>query len=529
MNEATRNLIVHRSSQGATKCQIAREAGVSPRTVGRVLAGVAQQRRPAAASAAPGASPRGRPSRLDPFVPVMKDLLARYPNLTVVRMLEELRARDFGGGYTIVRQTMKQLRPRPVRPPVERFETTPGAQAQMDYAVYDLDFSDEGRRRVNLFGYTLGYSRRQYLRFVPAQDFETTVREHLRAFAHLGGVAAVCLYDNMKVVVSGHDGDVPLYNPRFLAFATHYGFRPWACRRRRPRTKGKIERQFHYVEVSLLNGRTFRSLEHLNEVTAWWLANVADVRIHRETRRRPLDLHAEELPHLLPLPARPYDADPVVYRHVNAEGFIAYQQNWYSAPWRYIGAIVPVRVAESELVIYSPKLQEIARHRRLDRSVVGQRCQEPSHRPSDDRREQLQTLRQRYAELGPAASRFFEQLLQAHRCGKDQAKRILALLASYHLSDVLAALERASRYGAFSHATVERILAVQAKPKSLLEMLADEGREHLEPLLTAESIPPRPTSEYQSLLVEEPDADGQHFQADDQRSQVDDQDAPRPA
>lgn len=99
MNEATRNLIVHRSSQGATKCQIARETGVSPRTVGRVLAGVAQQRRPAAASAAPGASPRGRPSRLDPFVPVMKDLLARYPNLTVVRMLEELRARDFGGGY----------------------------------------------------------------------------------------------------------------------------------------------------------------------------------------------------------------------------------------------------------------------------------------------------------------------------------------------------------------------------------------------------------------------------------------------
>lgn len=107
-------------------------------------------------------------------------------------------------------------------------------------------------------------------------------------------------------------------------------------------------------------------------MTAWWLANLAHVRIHRETRRRPLDLHAEELPHLLPLPARPCDADPIVYRHVNAEGFIAYQQNWYSAPWRFIGAIVPVRIAESELVIYSPKLQEIVRYRRHERSVVGQ-------------------------------------------------------------------------------------------------------------------------------------------------------------
>jgi hypothetical protein len=43
------------------------------------------------------------------------------------------------------------------------------------------------------------------------------------------------------------------------------------------RKRGKIERPFDYVENSLLNGRTFRSLEHLNEVTRWWLANVADV------------------------------------------------------------------------------------------------------------------------------------------------------------------------------------------------------------------------------------------------------------
>ena len=117
----------------------------------------------------------------------------------------------------------------------------------MDYASYDLDFTEEGRRRVQLFSYVLGYSRRQYLRFVEAQDFTTTVQQHVQAFTHLGGVAACCLYDNFKVVVTGYDGDVPLYNPRFLAFATHYGFRPVACRVRRPQTKGKVERKFHFV------------------------------------------------------------------------------------------------------------------------------------------------------------------------------------------------------------------------------------------------------------------------------------------
>ena len=88
----------------------------------------------------------------------------------------------------------------------------------------------------------------------------------MRAFTHLGGVAATCLYDNMKVVVARYEGDEPIYNTRFLAFATHYGYKVWACRRRRPQTKGKCERPFRYVETSFLNGRSFRNFEHLNEV-----------------------------------------------------------------------------------------------------------------------------------------------------------------------------------------------------------------------------------------------------------------------
>src|SRR5690606_2888812 len=133
---------------------------------------------------------------------------------------------------------------------------------------YTIDFVQEGRRRVHAFSYVLGYSRRQYLRFVESLDFTTTVREHVRASEYFGGVAATCLYDNMKVVVTDYDGDEPVYNTRFLGFATHYGYRPIACRPRRGQTKGKVERPFYYVETNLLNGRTFQSLEHLNDTAA---------------------------------------------------------------------------------------------------------------------------------------------------------------------------------------------------------------------------------------------------------------------
>ncbi len=232
----------------------------------------------------------------------------------------------------------------------------------MDFGVYDLDFLREGRRRVYLFSYVLGYSRRQYLRFVESMDLPTTLREHVRAFHHLGGPARVCLYDNFKAVVVRHDADGVLYNPRFLAFATHYGFRPQACRVRRPQTKGKVERRFLYVETSLLNGRTFETLDHLNEVTAWWLAHVADVRTLRDFQESPLVRHQRERPLLLSLPASDFDTALVVYRHVNVEGYVTHRTNLYSVPWSFIGQVLPVRVTDREVVIYSVALVEIARH-----------------------------------------------------------------------------------------------------------------------------------------------------------------------
>jgi transposase len=500
MNDTLISKIVVLFHGGASVRRIARSLGVSRRTVAKALAQI-QQARDEGATLRPEAR---RGSLLDAYESMIVDLLARYPDITAQRVHEELRSRGYTGGYTILSQRVRQLRPQPLIVPVRRFETAPGLQAQMDYSTYDLDFSAEGRRRVHAFSYLLGYSRRQYVRFVVAQDFATTVREHIRAFEHLGGVAATCLYDNRKVVVSDYDGDEPVYNPRFLGFAAHYGFRPVACRPRRAQTKGKVERPFGYVESSLLGGRTFCSLEHLNETTVWWLAEVADVRVHRQTKARPIDRHAEERPHLLPLPAQPFEASEVLYRTVDAEGFVVYRQNFYPAPWRLIGRNVAVRLTEDELVIYDGAFVEAARHPLFPRTATGQRRRCKEYEPPRDTQRREEQLAARFAEFGAAGTRFLEGLLASNRFGKNQAERVLTLAAAYPRSDVLAALERAGRYGAFSLAAIQRILAVRGRPKSPLDALADDHRTYLDRLVDGQPIPPRPTSDYQALLGEDP-------------------------
>jgi transposase len=503
------NEIVHRWQGGQSQRGISRDLSVSRwrvlQTIRRHQTSRAEPSISSTNSALPAPRQR-RGSKLDAFESITDQLLKRYPHMTATRVFEELKKQGYQGGYTVVRERVKQLRSRPNKPLVVRFETAPGVQAQMDWAEYQIDFAREGRRRVNLFSYILGYSRRQYIYFTERQDFETTVRQHILAFKHLQGLAATCLYDNMKVAVTRWEDEQPIYNTRFLSFATHYGYRPWACRPRRPQTKGKVERPFHYIETNLLNGRSFRSLEHLNEVARWWLANVADVRMHRTTKKRPLDAHAEEQPHLLPLPEHHYDTAQVVYRIVDVEGSITYGNNQYSVPWRMVGEVLPVRVTETELFVYDRQIRQLAQHQLL-LGQTGQRRTDPAHRPPRDHRDQVVLLQQRFTQLGEVGSRFLEGLLKKQRCGKRQAQKVLLLLNAYDRNDILAAMDRAVRYHAYSLSSLERILGMQATPKASWLSISQCQQESLRKLTEAEPTEPRPTAEYQYLLFQENDSD----------------------
>jgi transposase len=300
----TRVLLRHYLEQGVGKAELARRFGVSRRTVyhwiqteqlDRDLDGevVTYKPRP----------PTVR--KLDPYRGIIQERLQTYPRLTAERIFEEIRAAGYVGGYTQIKDYVRQIRPRSVEEAVKRFETPPGFQGQVDYATFNLPW---GRRYALVV--VLGYSRLLWLRFYPRQTMQALFSGLESAFHAFGGVPQELLFDQMRAVVIGDDrlnkGALVL-NTEFLRFASHWDFRPRACRPYRAKTKGKVERPIRYVRESFFYGRTFLNDADLNAQTERWLARTANRRRHRTINEAPRQrFDRDEQFTLKPLALTPY-------------------------------------------------------------------------------------------------------------------------------------------------------------------------------------------------------------------------------
>ncbi len=230
--------------------------------------------------------------------------LAEYPELTAVRLFEEIKAAGYSGSYTQVKEYVRRVRPRPPEEPLVRFETAPGHQGQVDFADFRLPW---GKRYALLV--VLGYSRQLWLRYFTRKTMAHVFEGLEAAFASFGGVPSELLFDQMKAVIIDDERDAGgrvTENAEFLRFAYHWDFRVRACRPYRAKTKGKVERPVSYVRSSFFYGRTFTSDSDLNAQAQHWLDTVANVRNHGTLKERPVDRLERELSDLNPLALRPY-------------------------------------------------------------------------------------------------------------------------------------------------------------------------------------------------------------------------------
>jgi transposase len=299
-----RVLLVHYLEQGLSKAAIARQLGINRRTINRWIA-EGQLDRDVETGQVPRPERKPRPTKLDPYKAIIDERLGTYPELSAVRLFDEVRAAGYTGGLTQLKLYVAQVRPRPPAEPVVRFETDPGEQAQADFAEFSFPW---GKRYALLV--VLGYSRLLWLRFYPKQDMRTLFSGLEEAFAFFGGVPREILFDQMASVITRDlrdQGGRLVENAEFLRFAAHWGFRVRACRPYRAKTKGKVERPIRYVRQSFVYARDFIGDEDLDAQARQWLCGTANVRTHRTTKERPLERFArDEQAMLLSLAPRPY-------------------------------------------------------------------------------------------------------------------------------------------------------------------------------------------------------------------------------
>ena len=155
----TRMLLRHYLEQGTSKSALARKLGVHRDTIHRWIRDGELDRDLDGEPVRYG--PR-RPvaTKLDAYKAIVEARLAAYPQLSAVRLLDEIRAAGYAGGYTQLKAFVQRVRPTPAPEPVIRFETPAGRQAQVDFAVEAQKAGKTPREDARLsFGEKLHRSR----------------------------------------------------------------------------------------------------------------------------------------------------------------------------------------------------------------------------------------------------------------------------------------------------------------------------------------------------------------------------------
>ena len=494
--------VVVLTTQGMSRRAITRALGVSRNTIKKILRAHARTRDTGhtALVAAPLRAPRA--CKIDTYQARVAELLARYPDITAQRVWEILREEGFDGGYTGVKKYMRRARPAPKpTPSLETPEFGPGEMAENDWSPYKLTYTTGLTEIVQLFSYVLVYSTRKSFDVFGSADLFALMEGHERAFARFDGYAARCKYDSQKPVVLRWEGNQPIYNPRYLAFAAHYGIQPAAVRGK-PNAKPRVERSFWEHERSFLNGRSFRDRDDFAAQLADWLDRVVDPR--KRHGQSALDRFRQEAPHLRRLPKHPYDTARVTYRLCSIDGYVEWLGNRYAVPYDHVTDFLPLRITQTELFVYGPDLACLARYELRPRGRGEKIDPLGLHpRPQDRSPIDVDKLRATFEQMGDGAAAFLPQLSAAHqqRVWTHHARQILLLRARYDSADVDAALAHALRFGALDAPSVERILARRAAPRTLDEYVAEDTAKRIDDALGPVVTRPRDLAEYDALPI----------------------------
>jgi transposase len=324
-----------------------------------------------------------RPSKLDPFKPVIDEILradldAPHKQRHTVtriwhRLMDEHAMADVS--YPVVRAYVAgrkpQIRAEAGHGAAEVFirqSHRPGDEAEVDFGEVVVRLAGQDVKCF-LFCLRLSFSGKAVHRVSLSGGQEAFFEGHEHAFGVLGGVPAGKIrYDNLKSAVAQVIGfsRSRVETDRWTAFRSHWGLDAFYCRPglEGAHEKGGVEGQIGWFRRNhLVPVPDVPSVGALNQMIDAW--DAADEARRIGGRARTIGEFLEiERPLLRPLPAEPFETGLWLTPRVDRFARVNVRTNGYSVPARLIGRRVRVLLHASDLVIYDGRA-EVARHERL--------------------------------------------------------------------------------------------------------------------------------------------------------------------
>ena len=426
--------------------------------------------RGAQAGPAPRAPGQRRTSLLDAYRAKIDALLAKYPELSAVRIHEEIaRGPDgYTGSVILVRRYLRKVRPARGRV-YQEVHYEPAQAMQVDWGECGRVRVGNTTRKVSVFVAVLCYSRLIYIEFTLSQRKEEFYRGIVHALEFFGGSPRAIIFDNLKAAVLNGSGRDACFHPEFLALCGYFCLQPIACERRDPESKGIVEGGVRYVKHNALAGRAeeLTRFEDYLALAPQWRDQVANVRMHETTRERPVDRFEQERSLLRALPAIPFDTDEVVPAVVNPHARIEFDGNRYSVPPRFVRQPVTIRASRDEVRVLHEG-QVVAQHVRCYER--GQLIVLPDHRLAAlalRKRSRSTAVEHEFDALGPEARQFHLHLKSQPVKTGVHLRRLLGLARLYGTTELLAAIARALELATYDAAYVENLLLAERRRREL--------------------------------------------------------------
>jgi len=433
-----------------SKTAIAARLHVHRKTVRRALASTqgppADARKPACA-----------PGKVDAYESYLRQRLKEYPELSGVKLLREIRRMGYNGGYTILKEHLRTLRPEKPKAFL-RIETQPGEFAQVDWANVGTIKIGNATRKLSCFVMVLSYSRMMYAELTLSQCLEDFMAAHVNAFHFFGGVAKKINYDNLKTVVLSRVGREIHFHPRFMDFSGSYLFEPVPCTVRAAWEKGKVESGIKYVRSSFLAGRPLLDLATLRRDLAAWLEGEANVRLHGTTRERPLDRFEAERPLLESLPAADYDCAIICSPGASSQALVQFQTNRYSVPHDFAEKTLTLKATGQTVCVYDGARLLATHPRSYEKYRVIEQPEHYAGLVAKRKKARASKRVEEFLALGPLCEEYLKGLSAAELHLAAHLDKILECVRDYGRAEVLAAIARALQFGAFGAAYVRNII-----------------------------------------------------------------------